>query len=90
MGFADGIQEMFLNLVGITTKICHICQNRMQREKLSSDYYKFTIQCSSETIVASKKRMDSGGGGRNRTGVDGFAGRCMATLPPRRRRAIGK
>src|SRR5437879_9796034 len=26
----------------------------------------------------------SGGGGRNRTGVDGFAGRCMTTLPPRR------
>ena len=24
-----------------------------------------------------------GGGGRNRTGVDGFAGRCMTTLPPR-------
>ncbi len=27
--------------------------------------------------------MDIGGGGRNRTGVDGFAGRCMTTLPPR-------
>ena len=26
----------------------------------------------------------SGGGGRNRTGVDGFAGRCITTLPPRR------
>src|SRR6266853_4171772 len=25
-----------------------------------------------------------GGGGRNRTGVHGFAGRCMTTLPPRR------
>jgi hypothetical protein len=25
----------------------------------------------------------NGGGGRNRTGVDGFAGRCMTTLPPR-------
>src|SRR5688500_3298107 len=24
-----------------------------------------------------------GGGGRNRTGVHGFAGRCMTTLPPR-------
>jgi hypothetical protein len=31
-------------------------------------------------IVAEK----SGGGGRNRTGVHGFAGRCMTTLPPRR------
>ena len=29
-------------------------------------------------------RPKFGGGGRNRTGVDGFAGRCMATLPPRR------
>src|SRR5215470_16765215 len=29
-------------------------------------------------------RVWFGGGGRNRTGVDGFAGRCMATLPPRR------
>jgi hypothetical protein len=27
---------------------------------------------------------ETGGGGRNRTGVDGFAGRCMTTLPPRR------
>src|SRR5438445_6021230 len=27
-----------------------------------------------------------GGGGRNRTGVDGFAGRCMTTLPPRQGR----
>src|SRR2546429_151658 len=25
-----------------------------------------------------------GGGGRNRTGVHGFAGRCITTLPPRR------
>src|SRR5256886_15191617 len=25
-----------------------------------------------------------GGGGRNRTGAHGFAGRCMTTLPPRR------
>lgn len=25
-----------------------------------------------------------GGGGRNRTGIDGFAGRCITTLPPRR------
>src|SRR5438046_1884121 len=25
----------------------------------------------------------SGGGGRNRTGVHGFAGRCITTLPPR-------
>ena len=28
--------------------------------------------------------MVIGGGGRNRTGVHGFAVRCMATLPPRR------
>lgn len=26
-----------------------------------------------------------GGGGRNRTGVDGFAGRCITTLLPRHR-----
>jgi hypothetical protein len=30
--------------------------------------------------------MATGGGGRNRTGVDGFAGRCMTTLPPRQGR----
>jgi hypothetical protein len=30
-------------------------------------------------------RVDIGGGGRNRTGVDGFAGRCMTTLPPRQK-----
>jgi hypothetical protein len=29
-----------------------------------------------------------GGGGRNRTGVDGFAGRCMTTLPPRQGMAL--
>ncbi len=26
--------------------------------------------------------LRNGGQGRNRTGVDGFAGRCMTTLPP--------
>ena len=30
-----------------------------------------------------KNRMNAGGGGRNRTGVHGFAGRCITTLPPR-------
>ena len=30
-----------------------------------------------------KTTETGGGGGRNRTGVDGFAGRCMTTLPPR-------
>src|SRR5207253_5677082 len=29
-----------------------------------------------------------GGGGRNRTGVHGFAGRCITTLPPRRERVV--
>ena len=29
-----------------------------------------------------------GGGGRNRTGVHGFAGRCMTTLPPRLGQAL--
>ena len=27
-------------------------------------------------------RMEIGGWGRNRTGIDGFAGRCITTLPP--------
>ena len=30
--------------------------------------------------------MYHGGAGRNRTGVDGFAIRCMTTLPPRQNR----
>ena len=30
-------------------------------------------------------RQATGGGGRNRTGVDGFAGRCITTLLPRRK-----
>ena len=30
-----------------------------------------------------REHCNSGGGGRNRTGVHGFAGRCMTTLPPR-------
>jgi hypothetical protein len=39
------------------------------------------------TINWDKRKRNEGqfgGGGRNRTGVDGFAGRCMTTLPPRR------
>ena len=34
-------------------------------------------------MTADAAGWESGGGGRNRTGVDGFAGRCMTTLPPR-------
>jgi antirestriction protein ArdC len=30
-----------------------------------------------------KSLILTGGGGRNRTGVHGFAGRCITTLPPR-------
>ena len=36
----------------------------------------------SESIILAEKRGRAGGG-RNRTGVHGFAGRCMTTLPPR-------
>ena len=36
-----------------------------------------------------RKQGLHGGGGRNRTGVDGFAGRCMTTLPPRQERRRG-
>src|SRR5690606_4791010 len=32
----------------------------------------------------------AGGGGRNRTGVHGFAGRCITTLPPRPRKLNGE
>jgi hypothetical protein len=35
------------------------------------------------TVFAAIGPKRSGGGGRNRTGVHGFAGRCMTTLPPR-------
>jgi hypothetical protein len=36
------------------------------------------------SLVATKGLLgETGGGGRNRTGVHGFAGRCMTTLPPR-------
>ena len=35
-------------------------------------------------IRAMKWHKRIGGGGRNRTGVDGFAGRCITTLLPRR------
>ena len=30
-----------------------------------------------------RRLLETGGGGRNRTGVHGFAGRCITTLPPR-------
>ncbi len=36
------------------------------------------------TSIYRKSLNIHGGGGRNRTGVHGFAGRCMTTLPPRR------
>jgi hypothetical protein len=42
------------------------------------------------TIAAMSKTSSTkghGGAGRNRTGVDGFAIRCMTTLPPRQIRA---
>ena len=42
-----------------------------------------SFECGSKYIEATV-REQSGGGGRNRTGVHGFAGRCMTTLPPRR------
>src|SRR5581483_7391096 len=35
----------------------------------------------SQDIAGSRKK----GVGRNRTGIDGFAGRCMTILPPRHR-----
>src|SRR3954465_10863781 len=40
----------------------------------------FTTRAQAETAL---QVQESGGGGRNRTGVHGFAGRCMTTLPPR-------
>ncbi len=36
-----------------------------------------------QTASAREAVVVSGGGGRNRTGVDGFAGRCITTLLPR-------
>ena len=36
------------------------------------------------TSFTTRASWSIGGGGRNRTGVHGFAGRCMTTLPPRR------
>ena len=35
------------------------------------------------TAPHGRRRLATGGGGRNRTGVHGFAGRCITTLPPR-------
>ena len=43
-------------------------------------------QFSSRAPSSGNSRRDDGGGGRNRTGVHGFAGRCMTTLPPRQER----
>ena len=34
--------------------------------------------------VHRRKNKETGGWGRNRTGVHGFAGRCITTLPPSR------
>lgn len=42
-------------------------------------------RASARAAFAKRTRRDgNGGGGRNRTGVDGFAGRCITTLLPRR------
>jgi hypothetical protein len=42
------------------------------------------FKSATSTYFVIEARICAGGGGRNRTGVDGFAGRCMTTLPPRR------
>ncbi len=34
-------------------------------------------------MMKQKTKVEYGGGGRNRTGVHGFAGRCITTLPRR-------
>ncbi len=36
-----------------------------------------------KTAPHGRRLLVTGGGGRNRTGVHGFAGRCITTLPPR-------
>src|SRR6187401_2889061 len=43
-----------------------------------------------EGIGIRKLQSVTGGGGRNRTGVHGFAGRCITTLPPRRDCCVGE
>ena len=58
--------------------------------KDASDYVSFcrsldsSLQPNNSTIRAHDNSGCFGGGGRNRTGVHGFVGRCMTTLPPRR------
>src|SRR5688572_2891532 len=39
-------------------------------------------EASMDDSPTSAGTIRDGGQGRNRTGVDGFAGRCMTTLPP--------
>ncbi len=43
---------------------------------------------SSSAFEARRSARCNGGGGRNRTGIDGFAGRCITTLPPRQGRLM--
>ena len=38
--------------------------------------------CAARGGILARARETDGGQGRNRTGVRGFAGRCMTTLPP--------
>src|SRR6266850_2479094 len=64
------------------------CRNNPARDFKSLVSTSFTTRarvarlCQKETGSAVSGPV--GGGGRNRTGVHGFAGRCMTTLPPRR------
>ena len=60
----------------MTLRAISLIYATLQKTKESFNYIWHITQLRSPEFI--------GGGGRNRTGVHGFAGRCMTTLPPRR------
>jgi hypothetical protein len=66
--------------MGTQAKLCSTHSTVIQSNFPS----KSVAYCTDLHLCCTQGEMLNGGGGRNRTGVHGFAVRCMATLPPRR------
>jgi Thiolase, N-terminal domain len=65
--------------MGTQAKLCSTHSTVIQ----SNFTGKSVAYCTDLHLCCTQGEMLNGGGGRNRTGVHGFAVRCMATLPPR-------
>ena len=67
---------------GIERAKSHFFDNRFLTTLLHGDHNPPGPSCGAEKMLFGIEPRSSGGWGRNRTGIDGFAGRCITTLPP--------